>query len=115
MLVQGVWVVKSELLYPDDAKNQVLVVVCACKLVLHIITSPPIPPWHAHTHTHTHAHTHTQAQVEALRRCRNHVLSCFRQTKRVNAATTLRKEMVREIRDAELETMLFQVCPNPAP
>ena len=35
-------------------------------------------------------------QVEALRRCRNHVLACFRHAPRVNA-TSLRKELVREV------------------
>ena len=51
VLVQGVWVVKSEHMYKDDSKNQ--------------------------------------AQVDALRRCRNHVLSCFRHMVRVNATSVL--------------------------
>ena len=71
VVVQGVWVVKSEHMYKDDAKNQ--------------------------------------AQVDGLRRCRNHVLSCFRHNLRVSASS-LRRELTRDVTPAELERMLFQVA-----
>jgi len=71
VMVQGVWVVKSELMYKDDPKNQLQVA-------------------HTYTHTHTHLHIHTHKRTHTHTLSLSCTYRCARTHMQVRAHTHTR-------------------------
>lgn len=87
-LVQGSWVVKSELLYPLDADR---------------------PPPAGASAAAEMRHAKHRDSVLSIQRCRDHILAHFHRNVRVHASA-LRKDITREVTPMQLESMLFQLA-----